>query len=70
MWQEDWRGVDQSDGQDDNWKGGQHEGTASVHGEGPLGPVDPGGREDNRKPQFSRSIGILPSSRVKQPELF
>lgn len=70
MWQEDWRGADQSDGVDENWKGERHEGITSVHSEGPLGPVDPVGNQDVRKPQFSRSIGILPGSRIKQPELF
>lgn len=71
MWQKDWRGVDQSDGQDPNWKGGKNESDfASVHGEIALGAVDPGGVEDVRKPVFSRSPGLLFGSRVKQSQLF
>lgn len=71
MFETDWRGVDQSDGQDPNWKGPKNEcDSASVHRETPLGSADPVRTEDVRKPVFSRSPGLLSGSRLSQSHLF
>jgi len=94
MWEEDWRGVDQSDGVADppslrdtlttEGKGDENENdehptanaehrterAESVHGEGALGPVDPFGAQDVRKPVFPRASGFLSRPRFKQSQLF
>jgi hypothetical protein len=77
----DWRGVDQSDGVADpplqrdalvteRKETIEHEGTEGVHGEGALGPADPVGPQDVRKPEFPRAAGVLSRPRFKQSQLF
>ena len=80
-WEKDWRGVDQSDGVADppsqrdalateGKEAIEHEGTEGVHGEGALGPADPVGSQDVRKPEFPRAAGVLSRPRFKQSQLF
>ena len=53
-WEQDWRGVDQSDGVEER----------------DVGTVDPVGSEEDPKPAFQRSAGDLFGPRFKQAELF
>lgn len=70
MYCRDFRGVDQSEGLDPEWKGEIDDADVkSVHGSPSLGPADPGRAEDMRKPQFPRSPGLLPGSRFRQSRL-
>lgn len=74
-WEEDWRGVDQSDGEREKCVNALlhecvSEKAAGVHGEGASGAADPVGAQDVRKPEYPRAAGVLFDPRFKQAELF